>query len=106
MREMRPIEHEPISQPAQLRGSMERPTNLYVMQAIDGDPFKIGIAQNIQSRLAQLQAGNPKRLKVVCSVDGVDSTLERKLHARYAKYRLSGEWFDECILGDVTEVLS
>ena len=53
---------------------------------------KIGKTQNIISRLSALQTGHPEKLYVLGYVDGGRGE-EKKLHKRFSKYRVRGEWF-------------
>lgn len=46
----------------------------------------------MESRVKQLQTGNPDELKVMRTVAG-DRKLERKIHSMLSIYRLCGEWF-------------
>jgi len=56
--------------------------------------YKIGIANDVQSRLAQLSTGNPFEL-VLLAAYGFDNgePVERALHQRFANNRKRGEWF-------------
>lgn len=55
---------------------------------------KIGIANDVDTRLSQLSTGNPYPLDVV-SIYGFQNaeTVERALHQRYSDVRVRGEWF-------------
>lgn len=54
---------------------------------------KIGITENLNSRLKTLQSGSPHELRVLCTFrSGIE--LEAHLHKRFEKRRLQGEWFD------------
>ncbi len=55
---------------------------------------KIGIANDVDTRLSQLSTGNPYPLDVV-SIYGFPNaeTVERALHQRYSDVRVRGEWF-------------
>lgn len=57
--------------------------------------FKIGVANDVESRLAQLSTGNPYTLKVL-AVYGYDNAefVERAVHQRFALKRTRGEWFE------------
>jgi len=57
--------------------------------------YKIGIANDVQSRLAQLSTGNPFELEVL-AVYGYDNAeiVERALHQAFANNRKRGEWFE------------
>ena len=69
----------------------------YVYFISDGEYVKIGIAGDIQSRLAGLQSGNPKPLHLLHSIECVDRiqamALEKILHRYFGVYRMVGEWF-------------
>lgn len=56
--------------------------------------YKIGVASDVQSRLAQLSTGNPFELEpvTVCGFDNA-SAVETVLHQRFASKRTRGEWF-------------
>lgn len=66
---------------------------IYFVQAEDGGPIKIGLCTDIKSRLASMQTGNHKRLWVLAYIPGgmVD---EKRLHERFSRYRVRGEWFE------------
>jgi hypothetical protein len=70
-------------------------TNVYFIQSINGGPVKIGIADNIDLRLKQLQTGSPFILKIIKVFEGVDYGFEKELQEKFKRYRLHGEWFDE-----------
>jgi hypothetical protein len=53
---------------------------------------KIGKAKNPKARRSSLQTAFPTRLVLEGTLPG-GVALERKLHQRFAKFRLSGEWF-------------
>lgn len=65
---------------------------LYVIKC--NEYHKIGIANDIDSRLAQLSTGNPYPLKVVVYY-GFDNAeiVERSIHQKYKNKRNRGEWF-------------
>ncbi len=73
----------------------ETPTYVYVMQA--GDRTKIGIAVDPMLRKRQMQ--NASGQDVVLRSSRQFSTrlsaaaVEKKLHSRFGRYRLHGEWF-------------
>jgi hypothetical protein len=58
---------------------------------------KIGKADNIKTRLSDLQTGNPNPLSVIHSIRYESSEqafrMEKKLHRTYHKFRKEGEWF-------------
>lgn len=71
------------------------PTSIYFVQTgvYDDDPVKIGMADSVSARLAQLQTGSPWPLRLLGVVPG-GAVEERDLHRRFAHLRLRGEWFE------------
>lgn len=67
-------------------------------------PIKIGIAINPEGRFRQIQANCPYRLRLLGTVPGTNGD-ERKLHTRFAKSRLHGEWFSYRIMPEVRTIL-
>ena len=65
---------------------------VYLIQAVDGGPIKIGFAADPAARLRELQVGHPERLRVLVTLAD-DGGLERQLHRRFARLRLRGELF-------------
>lgn len=68
---------------------------IYIISAGRGQ-LKVGIAQDIQKRMAQLQTGCPEHLRLVHQVPIVAikaQRLEKALHRRLKRYRIRGEWF-------------
>lgn len=69
---------------------------IYVIGTIFGHK-KIGFGKSTQTRLKQLQTGNPERLEVLHKVevpDGDARRIEKTAHLHLAEWRLTGEWFD------------
>lgn len=58
----------------------------------DGEFTKIGVTKSIESRLRDIQCGNPRDLEVKALVKG-SFNLERKLHKYFKKSRIRGEWY-------------
>lgn len=68
---------------------------VYFIQEVTGEeaaPIKIGYARDPIARLRELQCGNSKPLILGTYIDG-NRGLERRLHVRFAKDRIRGEWF-------------
>jgi len=72
--------------------------NVYVIQACQGGPVKIGRSVDVDRRLTEVQPGHPFELRVARLFEGVDPAFESWLHTRFADYRLHGEWFEEEVL--------
>jgi hypothetical protein len=66
--------------------------SVYVISA--DQYIKIGIAQNVQSRLSSLQTSSPFPLTLLKTWTPLNPKLaERRMHERFSEYRCSGEWF-------------
>lgn len=63
--------------------------------AISGQQYiKIGIAENVDSRLSTLRTSSPFPLTLLKSWQSANAkSVERRLHEKFAKFRHSGEWF-------------
>lgn len=58
-------------------------------------PVKIGFASDMEQRLAGIQTGNPRLLRIQAAAPG-DRELEREYHRRFKAHRLQGEWLTRC----------
>jgi len=81
------------------------PEKVYFIQAKEGGPIKIGVAQSPDIRLAQIQNMCPVPLRILATTDG-GHEKEVQLHAQFADARLHGEWFipTESLLALIKEV--
>lgn len=70
---------------------------VYLIQAVDGGPIKIGYSAQLNGRLDQIRAAELKKGRdttfVVRGVQAGSRSLERELHERFDAYRIEGEWF-------------
>ena len=58
------------------------------------DLYKIGIAADFETRLADLQTGNPYPLKMILNYQFKNPrAIETVLHDRFENVRVLGEWF-------------
>jgi predicted GIY-YIG superfamily endonuclease len=75
---------------------LAQPHFIYVLQVPSGE-IKIGIAQDVKSRVAKLQTGNHQKISIVYSLEVADRqsafVLEALLHRRYASDVINREWF-------------
>lgn len=69
--------------------------HVYLIQSVLGGPIKIGVAHEVNSRLAAIQIHCPFELKVLHVIEHGGYAIERELHRRLKQYRLHGEWFEE-----------
>lgn len=66
---------------------------IYFVQTNDNAHIKIGYASNVEKRMAALQTGAPRGVKLLATMPG-DKQVERAVHERFARLRGHGEWFD------------
>lgn len=73
-------------------------TCVYLIAEPEDGPKKIGMSENPDGRLRQLQIGNPRRLSLVKTwiLPSRKSAqrLEAELHENFSPDDLEGEWFD------------
>ena len=69
---------------------------VYFIGANDGDTVKIGFSVHPNSRIRQIQSGNPDHLKVLHQFKATKS-IERTLHMLFRPSRLKGEWFGNAV---------
>lgn len=56
--------------------------------------WKLGVSQNVEQRLRELQTGCPFRVEIVKFWKSEQAAkVERALHRRFAEHRMEGEWF-------------
>lgn len=65
----------------------------YAISDSVADQVKIGFTQNVGQRLKGLQTGHHTDLRVLWQGHG-GAAMEAHLHARFARRRIRGEWFD------------
>ena len=73
---------------------------LYFIQSSNKGEIKIGRSKNPEKRLRNLQTGNPNKLRIVASLEGL-GWREKDLHDQLKKWRGSGEWFDYQCVGSI-----
>lgn len=56
------------------------------------DPIKIGVSDNVRTRLDSMQTGLPWPIRLLFVLDG-DRDREGVFHRRFSKDRMMGEWF-------------
>jgi hypothetical protein len=80
---------------ARANKSLSQQKNQKVYVLTDGFYYKIGVANNVENRILTLQTGNPHKIKEVFSFS-IENALnvELKLHKKFSKKQLEGEWFN------------
>lgn len=71
--------------------------NVYFVRAGNRGAIKIGMADNVEKRVAELQCGNASKLNII-SVIKCDSReqafdTERRIHKFFKRQCIRGEWF-------------
>lgn len=66
--------------------------DLYAFEVEDIDAVKIGIANDVERRLQEIQVATPLTVKLMRVWPGL-ACLERSIHQRVADHRIRGEWF-------------
>lgn len=67
---------------------------IYIVRMKGTDYFKVGYTSGtVQTRMKQLQVGNPKPLKFVTTWGG-DMDAEKEVHDMLGEFRTKGEWFE------------
>lgn len=75
-------------------------THLYVLEA--NGLWKIGVTNNMEKRLKQLQTGNPYEINVMLLEERKNpQKAEKYLHRIYHEKRLKGEWFSDLSIRDI-----
>ena len=73
------------------------PGFIYVLSFRDmsGERFcKIGMAKNLESRIASIQTSLPFKLKIeMCFYSENMAKTEKEMHAEFSDERVAGEWF-------------
>lgn len=68
---------------------------IYFAELEGKSQVKIGYTRSCAARrIAQLQTGQPGRLKLLGTIPG-DVSAERGLHKEFGESRINGEWFEE-----------
>ena len=69
---------------------------IYVARERFSGRFKIGISVRPESRLRELNLGNPEPLDLVAKIPAVGDKFahERSLHRQFGAHHLRSEWFD------------
>ena len=72
---------------------------VYIIQSGEGKnpPIKIGVANDPEKRMSELQTGSPFLLrlkaKILCDSRKKAYELESWLHGRFSNVNINGEWF-------------
>jgi len=70
-----------------------QPKYVYLIEAKTESMVKIGAANDVFSRLSDLQMGSFVKLDLVVAFPNSGWCQEKRLHRRFRKWRVRGEWF-------------
>ena len=74
---------------------------IYLVQAGYTGPIKIGLAKNVNKRMAELQVGNHMDLKLIAAIGpfnrSIAEQIEKQLHKKFKHKHVRGEWFSRTI---------
>lgn len=69
--------------------------SIYLIQSLENGYYKIGISNNPNKRVEQLQTGNSSPLKLIETYQSEFAhQIEKTFHRRYSHMNKNGEWFD------------
>lgn len=77
---------------------------IYLMQSLENSYYKIGVSKSPNSRIKQLNTGNPSPIKLIESYPTeMAYKIEKILHRKYAYAKIKNkEWFDLSIAEEVS----
>jgi len=76
---------------------------VYLIQSLEDSYYKIGVSNNPQRRIKELQTGNSSPLKLVETYQSeFANQIEKFLQNRYSHFHKEGEWFDMGISEEVS----
>lgn len=85
-------------------------TYVYFINKIAASDYKIGITNNLNRRLRQIQTGNPHPLQITHYIEsetrGQAIKIEREIHHLLAVTKMVGEWFrlDHSVIDDLSQI--
>ena len=78
----------------------KKANQIYIISC--GDLLKIGVTNDIDKRIKNLQTGNPKPLTLEFVQEKNNPyKVENYLHIRLQKHRIKGEWFEGITVHDI-----
>ena len=80
----------------------------YVYFAQAGASVKIGVADNIDKRLKDLQTGNPIKIRLIAYIPALSKAhayqIEHGLHRKFISYNVNGEWFHRTMIPKMLDI--
>lgn len=82
---------------------------LYVLEIKKLETYKIGVTDNLEKRIKQLQTGSPEEITVVnyfeYELPKQAFKIEKILHKKFKKHQTQGEWFKGISTKDIEKVI-
>lgn len=93
-----------ISVPSTANARILTGTHLYILQSAHTGAIKVGRSNDVEQRIAELQTGNPYRIKSILIATNRGNE-ERRVHEAMVRGRIrpDGEWFHEAAIGFVPD---
>lgn len=64
--------------------------------------YKIGITNNLNKRVKQLQTGNSEKIELISFYESeYANKIEKSLHNKYSYVKKEGEWFTLSVLDEI-----
>ncbi len=68
---------------------------LYILTMNESSLFKVGVTNDIDKRLSNIQTGNPLKINVFfCQQIDEAYKIESRIKIKYSKYIKNGEWYE------------
>lgn len=94
-----------FTNPCNLQRNHGQTTTLYLIRS--GEWLKIGITQDLEKRVRQFEAGNPRGITVEATrrlPRSLARQVERRLHEHFAGRAIGREWFADLTSAEVLKV--
>lgn len=73
---------------------MNKKNFLYILTMENSDLFKVGVTNDIEKRLSNIQTGNPNKIRILFCDEMEDAyKIESRIKIKYKKYIKNGEWY-------------
>ncbi len=75
---------------------MHKKNYLYILTLNGSNSFKVGVTNDIEKRLRNIQTGNPNKIEIYFC-DQIDEAynIESKIKNKYKQYIKNGEWYED-----------
>lgn len=79
---------------------------LYILTIEGKNSFKVGVTNDIDKRLSNIQTGNPDKISIFFC-DQIDEaySIESKIKIKYKKYIKNGEWYEDITPNEIKKYI-